>query len=261
MASGNTRRMPKTATATPTVRKICCQNRLMRCRIVAFTTALSNEIDTSSTISTAVSSSAVVPPYRAPASRPNTATTTDTPKIRSIMWVERLLRRRCSQSSPAHSRFCSRAEPTHDLGAGRDPTRGRHRDGRCRPALLVELAVSRMNAAVGSEQQIDIEQRVARSEHAFSGDTVCDFAHCSALAQPLGHPIELASLEGRPPAAFRGPERLFSDEAVRQLSRSHHRIAEQVGRVAHLVRELRIAHPRHMRPDVVERNGCRQITR
>ena len=62
ISSGNTSRMPKTATATPTVRKIRCQNLLIRTRIVAFTTALSNEIDTSSTMSTAVSSNAVGPP-------------------------------------------------------------------------------------------------------------------------------------------------------------------------------------------------------
>ena len=41
--------MPNTAMSTPTVRNIFCQNALIRSRIVALMTALSNDRDTSST--------------------------------------------------------------------------------------------------------------------------------------------------------------------------------------------------------------------
>ena len=47
MSSGNSRRMPNTAMATPTVRKIFCQNVLIRTSTVALTTALSNDSEIS----------------------------------------------------------------------------------------------------------------------------------------------------------------------------------------------------------------------
>ena len=56
--------MPNTAIATPTVRNSFCQNALIRTSTVAFTTALSNESDTSSTARMAVSANPVPPPYR-----------------------------------------------------------------------------------------------------------------------------------------------------------------------------------------------------
>ena len=58
---GKTSRMPNTAITTPTVRNIRCQKRFIRCSTVALTTALSNEIDASSAISTATIATAPSP--------------------------------------------------------------------------------------------------------------------------------------------------------------------------------------------------------
>ncbi len=52
-STGKTSRMPKTAMRMPMVRKIFFQNSLIRFSTLAFTTALSKESETSSTISTA----------------------------------------------------------------------------------------------------------------------------------------------------------------------------------------------------------------
>ncbi len=54
--------MPNTAIATPTVRKIFCQNGLIRTRTVALTTALSKDSETSRTARIAASASPVAPP-------------------------------------------------------------------------------------------------------------------------------------------------------------------------------------------------------
>ena len=62
ISSGNSNRMPNTAIATPTVRKIFCQNGFSFTSTVAFTTALSKDSDTSSTARIAVKASPVVPP-------------------------------------------------------------------------------------------------------------------------------------------------------------------------------------------------------
>lgn len=55
---GNTRRMPNTAIRMPTVRNSFCQNAFMCLSTPALTTALSNDNDTSSTLSTRHSHSA-----------------------------------------------------------------------------------------------------------------------------------------------------------------------------------------------------------
>ena len=52
MSSGKNNRIPNTAMRIPTVRNICRQNGLIRCRIVALMMALSNDSDTSRTAST-----------------------------------------------------------------------------------------------------------------------------------------------------------------------------------------------------------------
>ncbi|SLH92978.1 Uncharacterised protein [Mycobacteroides abscessus subsp. abscessus] len=62
MASGNTRRMPNTAMRMPMVRKIFCQNSLIRRRTVALMTALSNDNETSRMPRIAQRNSAVGPP-------------------------------------------------------------------------------------------------------------------------------------------------------------------------------------------------------
>ena len=62
MSSGKISRIPNTAIATPTVRKIRCQNGLIRTSTVALTTALSNDSDTSRTARIAVRVSPVPPP-------------------------------------------------------------------------------------------------------------------------------------------------------------------------------------------------------
>ncbi len=62
MSSGNSSRMPKTATTMPTVRNSLCQKGDIRSRTRALTTALSKESDTSRTTRIAVKSSALGPP-------------------------------------------------------------------------------------------------------------------------------------------------------------------------------------------------------
>ena len=62
ISSGKTSRMPNTAMATPTVRKIFCQNGLIRTSTVALTTALSKDSETSRTARIAASASPVPPP-------------------------------------------------------------------------------------------------------------------------------------------------------------------------------------------------------
>src|SRR4051812_6455614 len=80
--SGNSSRIPNTAIATPTVRKIFCQNGLIRTRTVALTTALSKLSDTSSTARIAASARPVPPPYHRPRLSPTTATISDPPNVR-----------------------------------------------------------------------------------------------------------------------------------------------------------------------------------
>ena len=62
MSSGKTSRMPNTAMATPTVRKIFCQNGLIRTRTVALTTALSKDSEISRMARIAVRARPVPPP-------------------------------------------------------------------------------------------------------------------------------------------------------------------------------------------------------
>ncbi|SKY01413.1 Uncharacterised protein [Mycobacteroides abscessus subsp. abscessus] len=62
ITSGKTSRMPKTAISTPMVKKIFCQNALMRRSTVALMTALSKESDTSRMPRMSVRNRAVGPP-------------------------------------------------------------------------------------------------------------------------------------------------------------------------------------------------------
>ena len=62
MSRGKTSRMPKTAISTPTVRKIFCQKAFIFSRILALTTALSKDSETSRTARIATRPKAVHPP-------------------------------------------------------------------------------------------------------------------------------------------------------------------------------------------------------
>ena len=62
ISNGNSSRMPNTAMATPTVRKIFCQNAFIRTSTVALTTALSKDNETSRTARIATTARPVPPP-------------------------------------------------------------------------------------------------------------------------------------------------------------------------------------------------------
>src|SRR5689334_21823092 len=85
MSSGKTSRMPNTAMSTPMVRKMRCQNGLIRSSTVALTTALSNDSEISRMPRMAQRTSPVTPPYRNATTSDTSVTAYERPNIRRFM--------------------------------------------------------------------------------------------------------------------------------------------------------------------------------
>ena len=83
MMIGKRKRIPKTAMMMPIVRNIFCQNRLIRRRIVALTTALSNDSEISSTARMPTRAATSPPPMTAAPARTAMVMANDQPKILS----------------------------------------------------------------------------------------------------------------------------------------------------------------------------------
>ena len=80
ISNGKTMRIPNTAMGMPQVMNRCRQTASMCCRTAAFTTALSNDNDTSSTASTATMNVTVIVPDAVPVVRQPSAAATGGPR-------------------------------------------------------------------------------------------------------------------------------------------------------------------------------------
>ena len=83
MTIGNRNRIPKTAMTMPTVRNIFCQNGFIRRRIVALTTALSNDSEISSTARMPTRAATSAPPMISAPTSTAIVMPNDQPKILS----------------------------------------------------------------------------------------------------------------------------------------------------------------------------------
>src|SRR5680860_1757505 len=179
--SGKTRRIPNTAIAMPMVRKIVCQKWLIRTRILALTTALSNDSETSRMIRMVRIRKTDGPPRIRPPSMVSRVAAAEKPKIRST--------RETLAARDQHVGRRPGEQPLGELLAGEHAARRRHVQVRNREPRRVELAVRRPHRLVRGGEQLAVQQRVAGGDPARPADPPHHLTRGRRLRQRARHAV------------------------------------------------------------------------